>query len=120
MAGKDHPDGDEDPFPVSDQLGSAIQTVKVVQDCPVLFADGVISQWYSPGGVSKFYLARLDPNPQAVGDPKEVPVLQVVMPTDGFVAMVAFLESRIRAMMRAGVVSEEQLAKAREKWMASE
>ena len=82
--------------------------VKVVQDLPVIFADGVMSQWYSPGGVCKFHLGRLDPDPRASADPKEVPILQVVMPTDGFVSMVAFCEHRLDAMIEAGIVTLAQ------------
>jgi len=58
---------------------------------PVVYADGAIS--IAPSGtVTKFYLARVDPNMYGRGGVSVNPIAQVVMPTVGFLRMVDFLK----------------------------
>ena len=103
---------------MSDQAGGStpapIPAVKVVQDIPVLFADGVSSQSYGIG-FSKFFLYRWDPDPFAKGTGTPVPILQVAMPTDGFVAMWLFFEQRIRMMVKEGALTQEDIDQKRQK-----
>jgi hypothetical protein len=93
----------------------AIPAVKIVPDIPVIFADGAVSQNWGPG-ITKFYLGRLDADPEAKKEPSSVPVVQIIMPTEGFVQMVAFFEHRLKTMVEQGIVSQGSLDKAREYW----
>ena len=84
-------------------------TVKVVQDVPVLFADGVMSQAYAPG-VSKFYLYRTDSAPDVTSHPAQnIPVLQVVMPARGFAALVHFFQHRLKLMIDEGAITKAEV-----------
>jgi hypothetical protein len=90
-------DGD-DPFP----SGNA----------PVLFADGIISHaWGS--SVSKFYLYRTDPSFRGTGEVKNSNVAQIVMPNTGLAEMAAFLERRVSAMVKAGIITVADVNTAR-------
>lgn len=91
---------------------AAISSVRVVQDTPVVFADGVTSQ-SSGVGFSKFFFHRWDPDPEAKGPGKATQVLQMVMPTDGFLSMVMFFEHRIKIMVKEGSISQADVDKKR-------
>ena len=92
--------------------------VKIVPDIPAIFADGAISQNWGPG-ISKFYLGRLDADPNAKGDGTSVPVAQIIMPAEGFVYMVAFFEHRLKTMVEKGIVSQQLVDTAHEFWAKS-
>lgn len=94
------------------------QAVRVVPEIPAFFADGVISQSWGPG-ISKFYLGRIDSDPNATGEAKTVPVAQVIMPADGFVNLVTFFEHRLKTMIEKGIVTQEAVEKSRRGWAAS-
>jgi hypothetical protein len=85
---------------------ASIPTVRVVQDIPVVFADGVMSQAYGQG-IAKFYLYRTDASPNASELPKNVPFLQVVMPAHGFAVMLHFFEHRLKLMINDQTISQE-------------
>jgi hypothetical protein len=85
-----------------------IANVRIIQDVPVIFSDGVVSHFFGPG-VSKFYLGRFDPDPDAKGPPNLANVLQVVMTTEGFAQMVMFLQHRLQIMIRDGMITQERL-----------
>jgi hypothetical protein len=92
-----------------------IPAAKVVQDLPVIFADGVLSQAWS-ANLSKFYLSRIDSDPQP-GPGREnklVPLVQIVMPIDGFIQMVAFFEMRLKMMVNSKVITQEMIDKAKQ------
>jgi hypothetical protein len=93
-----------------------IPSVRIVQDVPVIFCDGVASQSYG-FGVTKMYLSRFDPDPAARNRPTETMVMQLVMPTDAFVMTVAFLEHRLKNMIAEKAVSQDQVDKARDYWV---
>jgi hypothetical protein len=95
---------------------TSIQSVRIVQEVPLIFADGVMSQSYG-SGVSKFYLSRFDPDPRARAAPQEVVVLQVAMPIQNFVMSVAFLEHRLKTMVAENAVTQEQVDRARQYWI---
>jgi hypothetical protein len=78
----------------------------------VVFADYVWSLTNSPA-VVKYYLARFDPSFSGDGRVQPTPVVQIVMPMDGFISMVAFFEAQLKILVAAGVVSEARLAQAR-------
>jgi hypothetical protein len=46
-----------------------VQPVRAIQDPPVIFCDGVLSQSFAPG-ISKFYLFRTDASPDVTGKQK--------------------------------------------------
>jgi hypothetical protein len=92
-----------------------VPTVKIAPDIPVIFADGAISQNWSPG-ISKFYLGRIDPDPEALKEGTSNPVAQIIMPAEGFVQMITFFEHRLKAMVEQGIVSQATIDKAREYW----
>src|ERR1700730_5606874 len=93
---------------------------KTADGIPVLFADGVISQAYG-GNVAKFYFGRVDPDPSgSASAPNAAPVLQVAMPIDGFVQMVAFLEMRLRVMVKRGVIAQQIIDRYRKEAAAME
>jgi hypothetical protein len=87
-----------------------VQAVKLIQDIPVIFADGVISQSYIPG-ISKFYLYRTDigPDVDASQPPRNVPVVQVVMSARGFAGMLHFFHHRLKIMIRDGAISQDMV-----------
>lgn len=91
---------DEQPTP------AAIPVVKVVGDIPVIFTDGVSSHSYAPG-IAKYYLFRVDSDPLALGNDKTVTVAQIIMQAEGFAKMVAFLNHRLKLMVRDGAISKE-------------
>jgi hypothetical protein len=90
-----------------------ISNVRLVPDLPVIFADGVTSQSYGPG-ISKFFFHRWDPHPQASEPVKTVPILQMVMPTDGFLGMCMFFEERLRVMVEQGFLTQADIDKKRD------
>jgi hypothetical protein len=93
-----------------------IPAVKIVPDIPAIFTDGAISQNWGPG-ISKFFLGRLDADPNALKEATSTPVAQIIMPAEGFVQMVAFFEHRVEMMVEQGVVSQGSVDKAREHWV---
>jgi hypothetical protein len=87
--------------------------VRTVPEVPVIFADGLINEVMGPG-VAKFHFFRSD---AIVGDQtsyEKVEVLQVIMPANAFVDMVAFFEHRIRVMLKNNNVSKELVEERRE------
>jgi hypothetical protein len=95
--------------------------VKIIQDIPVVFVDGVMQHVTAPG-VSKFYLFRSDANPKDPTSFSNTAVLQVVIPPTGFVDMVAFFEHRLKAMIQRGDISQGIIDERREfysKWPIS-
>ena len=98
--------------PVPSAAGG-IPSVKVIQDIPVLFADGVLSHAYGPG-VAKFYFYRTDSSPDPLEGTKNVPVLQIVMPAHGFAALVHFFQHRLNLMIQNGAISAEAVNKIKE------
>jgi hypothetical protein len=101
--------------PPSPAPPAPIPTVKVTQDIPVVFADTIASQSFG-FGVTKMYLSRYDPDPGLVGPPKEMFVLQLVMPTENFVRTVAFLEHRLKQMVEIGAVTQALVDESRKFW----
>jgi hypothetical protein len=89
-----------------------VHPVRIVQDIPVLYADGVTSHYYAYG-IAKFYLSRIDPDPAAKGTPRLVNIVQVVMPADGFAQMVLFLEKRLQTMITEKIITQEQVDQIR-------
>jgi hypothetical protein len=80
---------------------------------PVVFVDGAWSL-VNNSHIVKIYLARLDPNYAGTGVSKANPAVQLVLPIDGFVNLVAFLDAQLGTLIARGTVTNEQLEKARE------
>lgn len=85
-----------------------IPSVRLIQDIPVLFADGVMSQSFIPG-ISKFFLYRADASANVSEPPKNTPVVQIVMPASGFAAMTHFFEHRLKLMIDDGAISQAEV-----------
>ena len=90
--------------------------VKIVQETPVIFADGIASHAWTQN-LSKFYLVRYDSDPLAQSLNTQTFVAQIVMPNDGFVMAFAFLEHRLKVMLDGGSITKESLDKARQFWL---
>lgn len=108
MADDEKPAASGAPAPV-------IPEVKISPDIPVLFSDGALSQVYGPG-IAKFYLGRFDADPHVLSTSKSIAVAQVIMPAEGFAAMMAFFEHRVKLMVKDGVLSQEFVDRQRAYW----
>jgi hypothetical protein len=86
--------------------------VKLVNDVPVIFVDGVMQQSTGPG-TARFFLYRIDADPLDPSKFRNTPVIQIVMPAVGFADMVAFFEHRILAMVKRGDLSEKVIEERR-------
>lgn len=76
------------------------------QDMLTIYADGVGSaNWQH--GVTKFYLARLDPHLGATALPAQRPAVQIVMPYYGFMQTAAFFQRIVTRMIAEGVIKQE-------------
>jgi hypothetical protein len=89
--------------------------VKVVQDIPVVFVDGVTQHITAPG-ISKFYLYRSDANPKDPTSFSNLAVIQVIMPAIGFADMVAFFEHRLKVMVQRGDLSQAVVDERRDSY----
>jgi hypothetical protein len=87
---------------------AGIPTVKIAQDVPVVFTDGVMSHAHGPG-IAKFYLYRADPSPDALEPAKNIPIAQLIMTARGFAAMLHFLEHRLKIMIADGAISQAEV-----------
>jgi hypothetical protein len=76
------------------------------------FADGVSSLTNSPT-IVKYFLARFEPTFVGDGRAQLQPFAQIVMPMDGFAAMVIFFQNHLAAMVKQGYINEERLAAIR-------
>jgi hypothetical protein len=86
--------------------------VRTIPEAPVVFADGIINQVTGPG-IAKFHFYREDAVVGNVDVYEKVEVLQVIMPANSFIDMVAFFEHRIRVMVKNGYVSQSHLDERR-------
>jgi hypothetical protein len=86
-------------------VADVVSLVKVVQDIPAIFVDGVMNHVTAPG-ISKFYLYRSDINPKDPNSFSNSNIIQVIMPATGFADMVAFFEHRLKVMVKRGDLSE--------------
>jgi hypothetical protein len=87
---------------------TTVPMVRVVGDIPVVFSDGVMSHSYIKG-VSKYYLFRTDSSPDVSEAPKNIVVAQVVMSATGFAGMLHFFQHRLKLMIDAGAISQEEV-----------
>jgi hypothetical protein len=94
----------EDATTSSDELQ---QKQRFPQDYfPVLFSDGALSTSHTDH-IVKFYLARIDPNVWGEGGSKPTPVMQIVMPSKGFLLTTAFFIKTIETMISDGTISQD-------------
>ena len=99
------------------QVVASSTNVKIVQETPVIFADGIASHAWTQN-LSKFYLVRFNSDPLAKSlNTTETFVAQIVMPNDGLVMAFAFLEHRLKVMLDSGSITKESLDKARQFWV---
>jgi hypothetical protein len=95
-----------------DKTGSGPVTVKIATDPPVIFADGALSQVFG-AGIAKFFLYRIDPDPNAASPATPSVTAQIIMPAEGFAAMVHFFQHRLQLMVEAKAISKEALDRIR-------
>jgi hypothetical protein len=79
---------------------------------PTVFADSVQSLINSPSTV-KFFLARFEPTFVGDGRTQLQSFAQVIMPIEGFAAMVVFFEAQLSLMVNAGYITEDRLSELR-------
>jgi hypothetical protein len=93
--------------------------VRITPEIPVIFADNIASHAWTPN-LSKFYFVRIDSDPFATSPNTQNFVAQIVMPNDGFVRMVAFLEHRLKMMVDSQAVAQDAVDEARRFWVESQ
>ena len=84
--------------------------VRIVQDIPLFYAEGVSGHSYG-SGVSRFQLIRAEPDPEG-GPPRPV-YTDIVMPIEAFVQMWVFFEHRLKTMVNDGTVTRDQINRTR-------
>jgi hypothetical protein len=104
------------PMPSSPTQGLAPTPVRLVSDIPVVYADGITNHVIGPG-ISKFYLHRSDATPRNPNEYNQVTVVQIIMPSTGLVDMVAFLEHRLRSMVKNEQITQEYIDERRAFYM---
>jgi len=79
-----------------------------------MYAD-VATGVYRVREVVKVYFATMEGDVfgRPMGPAKAAPAGQLVMPTDAFIGMVAFLESYVQTMVDGGVISKEYVQEKR-------
>ena len=78
-------------------------------DFPVFFADGVRSISWS-AHVVKIYFARSDPHFTGSGESHQMPHLQLVIPLDGFLGTIEFLNRVVTRLKNDGLITPQQVA----------
>lgn len=81
-------------------------------EIPTIFADGTMNLANS-FHVVKFYLFRYDPSFTDSNKAKPQIAAQIVTSIDGFINTFAFFESAIGQLISQGIISKEQVDKAR-------
>jgi hypothetical protein len=76
------------------------------EDLPTIFAD-FVSNFAPLASTARFYLVRTEPDVSGVNAYKNVPVAQIIMPLDGFVATVLFLNHALEGLVKLGTVRQE-------------
>jgi hypothetical protein len=94
------------------QLVSADPTpVRIVPDVPFFFSDGITSHSFAPG-ISKFYFFRTDASPLGVAESKNVVVAQAIMSAEAFARSLHFLNHRLKMMVKAGAITQQEVDEA--------
>ncbi len=76
---------------------------------PTVFADGILNVANS-NRVVKVYFNRLDPSLTGSPEPISRPVLQMIMPIEGFIEMAAFLNVAVETRIKDGTFSADLAA----------
>jgi hypothetical protein len=79
---------------------------------PTVFADGAQSAAWGRG-VVKCYLFRSDPNFRATGPAKDQAVAQLVVPYEGFAAMVIFFQQTLDRLVAEGGITAARVEELR-------
>jgi hypothetical protein len=77
------------------------------ENLPTVYTDGPLNMSHG-GGLVRFYLSRLDPSVNSMGDVNAHPIAQVIMTVEGFLAMAAFFNASIETMVSGGAVTKER------------
>lgn len=96
---------------------ATVQIIPIQDDFPgsnfaTVYVDGITSLVPGPQ-VVKLYMGRLEPSLKAEAKSRTTPVIQLIMPTDGFLQTAAFFEVLVQRMKREKTVTDEQLAAAK-------
>jgi hypothetical protein len=81
--------------------------------CPTMFADGVLSCSIAPG-IAKFYLMRFEPNLSGNNEFRIQPMVQIVLPSEGFVNLAVYLNMQVDRMIRSGFISQNRVDELRQ------
>jgi hypothetical protein len=79
---------------------------------PAIFSDGVESMTNN-SEVVKFYLARFDPDIQAVGPSEITTVAQVIMPISAFIQTALFFDLRLERLIAEGKTTSAEIDRVR-------
>jgi hypothetical protein len=75
---------------------------------PAVFADAVAN--LAPiGNTARFYLLRTEPDVGGLNKYQNVPVVQVVMPIEGFATTVIFLNRALEGLVDRGLISSDRV-----------
>jgi hypothetical protein len=78
------------------------------QKVAVVYSDGITS--FTPGiETVKFYLSRLEPNFISTEPSKVIVTAQVIMPLNGFLMSVSFLQHVVATMVESGTVTQARV-----------
>ncbi len=70
-----------------------------------MYVDAILSQIMAPN-ISKMLFHRFESSPTEINTYVKRPVIELVMPANHFADLVAFLEHRLRLMVKNGYVSQ--------------
>ena len=82
---------------------------------PVFFADNAANAVWGQA-IVKWYFTRSEPPMVTLGNTKIQPFAQVIMPTEGFIAMTVFFEKVVEALVRDKQITQERVDELRKVW----
>jgi hypothetical protein len=98
---------------VSDAAKEQFELEKIVSapaNVPTVYVDYIANLSIGTGETVKFHFVRVDPPLSGNQATLAVP-LQIVMPTSGFLNAAAFINTRIKLMIRDGYTTKEEFEK---------
>lgn len=98
---------------MSDQRADGACSAYPPPNFPLLFADNVSNFAYGQSLV-RLYFTRSDPSfNEATTEPRTQPIVQLIMPVDGFVATALFFEQVLSRLVADNVISTARIDELR-------
>ena len=103
--------------PEKPPVAATAQIIPIQGDFPApdfatVYVDGVTSLLPGPQ-IIKMYLGRVEPSLKAESKSRTTPVIQIIMPTTGFLQAAAFFDTMVQRMLREKTVTQEQIDAAK-------